>query len=156
MTSEIRIELSVEESVFNQCDEPLLLALTHLETLLVHGIVVFISYVALDDERDGMLNRLMSRKRGADQIDHAVRMRTPKSFECYYCHQMSSKRYLIPPQGARILEAAIKPKNCELCQFRTIYPCNLKRHYARAHHLVTVKDDELSILAHQLCVSVSC
>ena len=42
MTSEIITKFSVEESVINQCNESLLLALTHPGTSLVYGIVLFI------------------------------------------------------------------------------------------------------------------
>ena len=82
MTSEIRIELSVEESVINQCNESLLHAINHTETSLVHGIVLFKSYVAMDNEKGEVLNQLMSRKRGVDHIDHSVvHKRKTKSFE---------------------------------------------------------------------------
>ena len=95
------------------------------------------SYVALDNEREEMLDKLNSKRRANQMVNSAVVHSAKRNPSSALIVTVSLKQYLTARNNARIHEEAIEPQNCELCQFKTIYPPNLKRHYQRSHNKVT-------------------
>ena len=62
-----------------------------------------------------------------------VRERKEKRLECAHCDYVSRAQYITARHVARIHQNNIKPMQCDMCEFKTIYKSNLKRHHNRVH-----------------------
>ena len=77
-----------EESVIKGT-APIMLALMHLETSLVHGVVELSCYVGLDVE--GQFDSVMSRKRRPEVAKASGKQKAKREiFQCSYCDQEST------------------------------------------------------------------
>ena len=55
-----------------------------------------------------------------------VNERKGKRFECGFCEYESRAQYITARHVARVHHKSIRPTNCDLCPFKTIYSANLK------------------------------
>ena len=93
-----------------------------MESKSCHG---YLTVRKIDDRK---LKRRMPRCQNV-----VVRERKEKRFEFAHCDYVSHAQYITARHIARIHQKSIKPMQCDLCEFKTIYKSNLKRHHNRVH-----------------------
>ena len=113
------------ESVIECEDRELVLLIADTESRTCHG---FLTLRKIDDERK-------YRKRRSPSYEKVVvSERKEKRFQCAHCDYVSRAQYVTARHAARIHQHSIKPLKCDLCEFKTIYKSNLKRHHERMHN----------------------
>ena len=134
------MELIVElhESVIECEDRELVLLIADTETRTCHGIWTLRK---IDDERK-------YRKRRSPSYEKVVISgRKEIRFQCANRDYVSRAIYITARNVAGNHQDCIKPLKCYLCEFKTIYKSNLKRHHERMHNKLKSEssDSELKI-----------
>ena len=98
-----------------------------------HGILT-LKKIGIDNEMSALIQKY--RKRPAPRSENVVvSERKDKRYECAHCDYASRAHYKTARHVARIHQHSIEPVKCHLCEFKTIYQSNLKRHHERMHNI---------------------
>ena len=116
----MEVIVEIHESLI-ECEERMLI-IADMESKSCHG---YLTVRKIDDRK------LKRRMPSCENV--VVRERKEKRFECAHCDYVSRAQYITARHIARIHQNSIKPMQCDLCEFKTIYKSSLKRHHNRVH-----------------------
>ena len=104
-----------------------------MESKTCHGILTLRK---IDDERK------YCKRRSPSYEKVVVSERKEKRFQCALCEYVSRAQYITARHVAKIHQHSIKPLKCDLCEIKTIYKSDLKKHHERMHNKLKLDSSE--------------